>query len=234
MVRLRSLIPIALAVLEVIHPAWPDSSVGEAVQPVVAWWVLLHVGLLVGYVLLVVVLWGLARSVLARWMLLAFAACNTAYLALDGVGVGLLARSDPVTADRLWGAVPVTVLADLVGATWAAALLLIAIWLQPSNGRVVRVGSGVAWLALVASAVTTGAIFSLLSRGVALATGAWSVYQDGSRNLPVALLIFASVLRQHVGPEAAVGLIGVALALALTPARGSPTERSDPVAACQP
>src|SRR5438874_1711225 len=49
-------ISIALAVLELSHPTWTDGSVVEAVQAAGAWWVPLHVLLIVGYGGLVVIL----------------------------------------------------------------------------------------------------------------------------------------------------------------------------------
>ena len=43
---------------------------------------------------------------------------------------------------------------------------------------------------------------------------AWLAYRGGTADIGSALLVFAAVLRQHVGPEAALGLLCVAAALA--------------------
>ena len=233
--------PVGVAVLELLHPAWPDGFVGEVVQPIAGWWIVLHLCLLTGYLGLVVLLWRATHAVAARCVLVVFAVCNTVYLALDGIGVGLLARSDPSAADVLWARNSVAILANVTGGAWAAALLLIAVSVPPAVDRVVCVGSALTWLAFVASAIAVPTFVALpdltaglLSRLLAVGTGAWAVYQRGSRSLPTALLIFASVLRQHVGAEAAMGLICVAIALALLPTRAGATARSGPEAASRP
>ena len=64
----------------------------------------------------------------------------------------------------------------------------------------------------------------LVSRIAALGAGFWTVYQNAGSGIPIALLIFASVLRQHVGAEAALGLVFVAIAIA----RSSPAAASLP------
>ncbi|HEX8968963.1 MAG TPA: hypothetical protein VF937_13845, partial [Chloroflexota bacterium] len=64
---------------------------------------------------------------------------------------------------------------------------------------------------------------TLVGRVLALVGGVVHVYAVGTRGLAFALLLMAAVSRQHVGPEAAFGMLCLALAGA--------TERSDPVAA---
>src|SRR5712692_2233974 len=102
--RLRIVVPIALSVLELSHPSWSEGSVAQAVGAAGGWWLPLHLLLIVGYVALDRVLW--IPGVLVRAMLVAFLVCNTAYLAVDGVAVGLLAGSDQprptVCATALW------------------------------------------------------------------------------------------------------------------------------------
>jgi len=222
---LRSLVPLALALLELVHPAWNGGSVSDAVRAAGAWWIALHVALMIGYALLAVVLQGIARTRLARAMLLFFAICNTVYLAVDGIAIGVLAQSDPTLADTLWSATWVTLLADATGAAWAAALLLLALSLRPARDWLLGAGTALTWLAFVASAVPSiSGPAVILSRVAALGSGAWSVYQRGSADIPLALFIFAAVSRQHVGAEAALGLVFVAIA----------TGRSIPAAASQP
>jgi hypothetical protein len=224
-------VPIALAALELSHPAWADGSVAQAVSAAGEWWLPLHVLLIAGYGVLALVLWRRlsarvgpgARA--ARWLALVFGACNSSYLAVDGIVVGVLAQTDPNAADALWNSPAVAVLADTTGASWAAALLLAALTLLPSAAAA-GAGTVVTWLLFAASvAPLPGA--GLLSRVAALATGAWAVYQRGTIGIPFALLVFAAVLRQHVGPEAALGLVCIALAFALT-------TRSAPAASCPP
>jgi hypothetical protein len=69
----------------------------------------------------------------------------------------------------------------------------------------------VTWLSFVASTFVPAG--GPVSRVAALATGAWSVFAVGARRVPFALLVFAAVLRQHAGPEAALGLVCIAFAL---------------------
>ena len=189
-----------LAALELVHPASFDATS----EPV---WVPLHAALLVGYVALAAVLWPDTVSAAARLMLVVFGVCNTAYLAIDG----LLARPDPV-----WE----PVLANATGATWSAALLLLAVALRPAAP--VRIGAALTWIAFVAGAFV--APLAPLSFALAIASAAYLVYAEGAAALAAALLIVAAVLRQHVGPAAALGLLFVALALFAK-------ERSAPAAA---
>jgi hypothetical protein len=230
--RAATAIPIALAALELSHPAWADGSIAQAVNAAGGWWLPLHVLLIAGYGVLALVLWRrlsarvgpVARA--ARSLALVFGACNSAYLAIDGIGVGVLAQTDPNAANALWNSPLVAVLADATGASWAAALLLAALTLAPPAPRVEGVGAVLTWLLFTASAAPFPAA-ALLSRLAALATGAWAVYQRGTIGIPFALLAFAAVLRQHVGPEAALGLGCISLAFALT-------TRSAPAASCPP
>jgi hypothetical protein len=139
----------------------------------------------------------------------------------------VLAPTDPNAADTLWNSPLVTVLADASGATWAAALIVKGLALQGmARGRGDTAGALVTWLVSVASAAPLAGV-AALSRIAALATGARAVYQRGTSGMPFALLVFAAVLRQHVGAEAALGLVCVALALAIT-------TRSAPAAWCPP
>jgi hypothetical protein len=255
-------VPIALAALELSHAAWADGSVAQAVSAAGEWWLPLHVLLIAGYGVLALVLWRhVAERVgpverATRSLAAVFGACNSAYLALDGLVVGVLARTDPDAADALWNSPLVTLLADATGASWAAILLLTALTLAPAaraaDARVVQhppapgpygtfespappaarlemVGVALTWLLFAASAAPLGpaAGAAVLSRVAALATGAWVVYQRGAIGIPFALLAFAAVLRQHVGPEAALALVCIACAFALT-------RRSAPAASCPP
>jgi hypothetical protein len=220
-VRARTLtvvVPLVLASAELAHPTWADGSIGEAVEAAGDLWLALHAVLLLGYLLLVAILWRLAGSRAARVLLLVFAASNSLFLGIDGLLVGILSRSNPAAADGVWNAPALSLLADVTGAAWAAALLLLALSLSPGSGRLVRAGCLVTWLAFVASAIPVPGT-AVLGLAAALATGAWSVYQHGSDDFPLALLVFAAVQRQHVGPEAALGLVCVALALAVLAVR---------------
>jgi hypothetical protein len=105
----------------------------------------------------------------------------------------------------------VAALANLTGATWSAAVLSVAAALHPT-GRVAGVGLTATYLAFVASAPPL-ALPLVVSRLTALATGAWVAYSRGPSAAPFALLAFAAVLRQHVGPEAALGMLLVFVAL---------------------
>jgi len=217
-------VPLALAALELAHPTFPGAAPSQAVAAVGAWWLALHLALIVGYALLVSSLWS--RSRLARLALAVFVLCNTAFLAVDGLGVGLLASTDPGGADAFWNSPPVIALGDATGAAWAAALLLIAAQsTRPS--RLITLALSVAWLNLVASTVVPQA--RLVSFALATAIAAYRLYQAGATGLPFALLVFAALLRQHVGPEAAVGMLCIALArVDRLRARSSPEASSPP------
>ena len=79
-------VPLALGVLELTHPTWTDGSVSQAVVSAGAWWIPLHLLLLVGYVALALTLWPQTLgSTVCRVLLVAFAVCNTAFLVIDGL-----------------------------------------------------------------------------------------------------------------------------------------------------
>jgi hypothetical protein len=178
---------LVLALLELVHPASEGGSV----------WVPLHVALLVAYAALCTLLWLSTPSHLARAALVAFGLANTLFLAIDGL-LGL-------------SSTPVQLLADVVGALWCLALFALA---AQHGDRPTFALLVLAWLAFVASAAPLG-ITPLVSRALVLAAGAWLVYRSGTSAMPAALLVFAGVLRQHVGPEAALGMVCVAIAGAL-------------------
>ena len=199
--RLTVLVLVAVAALELTHPG-VDQASGD-------WWLAVHALLLLGYLAVVAIVWRLTSNAYVRAAVIAFAAANTVYLAIDGLAVGWLARTDTGAAEQLWNSPVMAVLADVTGALWAAALLLLA---DPPD-RIGRTGAVLTWLTFVASTLVAGA--ALVSRIVALATGGWSVYRRGAHALSLALLVFAAVLRQHVGPEAALGLVCMAIAVSL-------------------
>jgi hypothetical protein len=198
-------VPLTVAALELVHPAAFDPA-----NPI---WIPVHAALIIGYVTLLAVLWQATDASATRAMLGLFGACNTIYLAVDGLGAGL------TSVDPAW----IAALANATGATWAATLLLLAIARQP---QAVRFGATLTWIAFVASAFGIPAA-ALLSLVLAIATAAYAAYAEGVTALPAALLIVSAVLRQHVGPPAALGLLFVALALLVT-------GRSAPAAASQP
>ena len=144
--------PVALAVLEILHPTWTDGSVSDAVRTAGPGWVPLHVALLLGYLLLAAVLWMFAPSQLARVMLVVFGVCNSVYLGIDGIAVGVLTQN----ADALWSEPWVMLLADATGATWAASLLLLTERWRTSS--TVRVACLVVWLAFLATAAAEPAV----------------------------------------------------------------------------
>jgi len=189
---------ILLALLELVHPA----SAGDAASGV---WAPLHVALVIAYAALCTLLFLSTPSHLARAALVAFGLANTLFLAIDG----LLGLSSP----------PVLLLADVVGALWCIALFALA---APQADRLTLALLVLAWLAFVASATPLG-ITPLVSRALALAAGAWQVYRSGAPALPTALLLVAGVLRQHVGPEAALGMVFIAIACALPRGAGKHT-----------
>jgi hypothetical protein len=227
--HLGASVPVFVAALELSHPAWSDGAVTQAIASAGAWWIPLHVLLLLAYCVLVgAVLWPAASTGLIpgwwpRAMLAMFCIFNTAYLVLDGL---IVARADPATAEGIWNSPWVTGLANAVGASWAAALLVCALgWLSARAGRAVHIGLVLTWLAFIAGAALPAA--TLGGRIIALTTGVGLVYARGAMALPSALLVFAAVLRQHVGPEAALAMVFVAAAIALR-------ERSNPAAASPP
>lgn len=222
-------VPLALAALELAHPTWASGTAYQAVSPVVVWWVLLHVLLIVLFAGLA---WGLARLVTspaaapepfaraARLLLGAFAVSSTLYLATEGIGTGLLvvAATDPEPATAaLWNSPLTAALANLTGALWTLSLAGLALALYPSaRQRVPLVGIALTLAIFLAGALAPILPFPVpsgLSRVAAVLTGAVVVYQAGVLALPFALLVFAAVLPQHVGPEAVFGLVCIALAL---------------------
>jgi hypothetical protein len=222
----RAIVPLLVAGLELSHPSWSDGSVTQAIASAGVWWIPLHVLLALGYGLLVaVVLWpttstGSLPVWLSRTILVIFCVFNSVYLVVDGVVVAIV---DAATANATWNSPWVAAVANAVGATWAAALFTCAYAFLPAKpGRAVHIGMAVTWLAFVASAAFPPA--TLASRLIALATVAALVYTRGAPALPFGLLVFAAVLRQHVGPEAALAVLCIAAATALR-------ERSTPVVA---
>jgi hypothetical protein len=206
-------VSLAVAVLEVLHPAWTDGDVAEAVASAGSLWLPLHVGLLLGYALLVWCVWRLQHH--RRHFLLLFGVLNSLFLLVDGVLVGLLASTDPAAADALWSSPVVFLLANLTGATWSLALLVLAAHLAP--GRIDRWTGGLfgaTWLVFVASALPLP-VGPSFSRAAAVATAGWLAYRDGRPAVPAAVLVFGAVLRQHVGAEAALGLVCLAVAVGL-------------------
>jgi hypothetical protein len=216
-------VPLALAGLELSHPTW-SGGVSQGVDAAGGWWIPLHLLLVAAYGALVWLLW--TPAVVARALLGLFAVGNTAFLAIDGVAVGLLTRSDPAAADALWTSPMVDALANLTGAAWAAALLATAVQLYPAEAPpAVVVEAALTWAAFVASSSVP--LAGAISRVLAVATGALAVQATGPAAVPFALLIFAAVLRQHVGPEAALGMLCITIALAFR-------RRSTPGAASRP
>jgi hypothetical protein len=233
--RLLVLAAPSAAVLELLHPTWPDDAIFESIAPVLGWWLALHV-LLLG--LLPGVLWTLwlelprrrggAKS-LARVLLIIAAIANAAFIAIDGIGTGLLilyARAAALTV--LWNSPLLTGLADLAGGAFALALLATAaaLYREARTGLAV-VALIVTGLAFLASALPNLSAVLLISRIAALVAGAVVVYRGGGSRVPCALLMFAAVLPQHVGPPAALGILLIGVALLF---RG----RSSPVAGCLP
>jgi hypothetical protein len=225
----RVLVPIVLGGLELVHPSWADGSVAEAVAATHGTWVPLHVALIVGFAALAWTLDVPRRPV--RVLEGAFVVCNAAYLAIDGVAVGLLAQRNPGAADALWNSPGVTVLADLAGASWAATLLavaaarsgpvpavagarsgpVLAVAAKRSGpARVLGPALGLVWLLFVAGSVLP--YVAVIGRGLALIIAAAAVYTRGTPGLGFALLLLAAVSRQHVGAEAAFGMLCLALA----------------------
>ena len=152
-------------------------------------WIGVHVALLVGYALLCVALWTSAPNALARASVAVFGVLNAAFLAIEGLGVGA----------------PMLLLANVTGAAWSAALLT-----RVRESRVLTVLLAAAWVLFVAGAFGLPVI---VSRVAAIGVMAWLVYTGGRAAIGGALLAFAAVLRQHVGPEAALGLLCVAAAI---------------------
>jgi hypothetical protein len=218
-------VPLLVGALELVHPSWTDSSVAEGVAAAGAAWIPLHLLLIAGYGLLVLMLWSPVR--LPRVLLMLFLVANTAFLATDGLALGLLAQTDPAAADALWNAPAVTVLADVTGACWAAALLALA-WERSRRMRGTTLLLALVWLLVVGSAALPD---RTLLTVLVVAIGAYRVYVDGASALPFALFVIAATFRQHVGPEAALGMLCIAAAqtIALLRERSAPAASSPPV-----
>ena len=214
----RVIVPLALGALEVLHPGWSGTSVADGVAAAGGWWIPLHVALVAGYALLAWTLWPTAP--VARVLISVFTLSNTAYLAVDGLVVGVLATTNPAAADGLWNSSAVAALAALVGATWCAAVLSLAATRAPRSTLLIA-ALILAWMTFIAG--TVGSAATVASRLIALAIGASLVYAIGARAVGVGLLVFAAVMRQHVGPEAALGMLFIALAGALDLVRGRST-----------
>lgn len=164
----------------------------------------LHGLLLVGYVGLVWCFWP--QHWIARLLLAGFGVVNTAFLGLDGVVVGL----SGARADEIWNSPLAIGLANLTGATWCAALLALA----AARTRLSRMTSWLllaVWVMFVLGAVVP---YAALATGIALAGAAFRGYSVGA-GMPFVLLLLAAILRQHVGLEAALGMLCLALAAAL-------------------
>jgi hypothetical protein len=216
--------PIALGVLALLHPTWTGDSVATAARS--PDWIPIHVGLLVGYAALVGVLWpGGDRRRPAALALAIFALTNAVYLAVDGLWIGRLALSDPNLADALWTAPAVNVLANLTGATWCIALLVRATLEHDVRGDRLLLGGLVLTAGLLIASLALP-YAGLAARLAAVGTGGLALYRVGVFALPFALLVFASVLRQHVGPEAALGMLCVAVALGWPRVTVAPARRS--------
>jgi len=216
-------VPLALGVLQLTHPTWTDSSVSEAVIDAGAWWIPLHVLLIAGYVALALTLWP--SGLVARALLLAFVVCNTAFLAVDGLVVGGLALSNPSAADDVWNSPLTLALADFTGALWCGALLAIAAS-RVAAPRPTLLLVAVVWLTFVGSLVVPAMI---VVGSIALVVAVYRTYlgRGAPAGVTFGLLALAALARQHVGVEAALGMLWLALAagsvgLRARAARGRP------------
>jgi hypothetical protein len=225
-------VPLAVGVLQLTHPTWSDGSVADAVLAAGAWWIPLHVLLIAGYVALAVTLWP--PRAFGRALLVAFLVCNTAFLAVDGLVVGSLASSNPSAADDVWNS-PLTLgLADLTGALWCAALLAIATS-RVAAPRTTLLLAAVIWLTFVGSLVVPAMI---VVGSLALVVAVYRTYlgRGAPAGVTFGLLALAALARQHVGLEAALGMLWLALLAlgdALHPA-ASARGRSAPAASSPP
>jgi hypothetical protein len=225
-----------LGILELTHPTWNDGSVSQAVADSGGWWTPLHLMLIVGYLGLALTLWP--DTAVVRTLFVAFLVCNTVFLALDGVVVGSLAASNPAAADALWSSPFVTGLADVSGALWCAALLALAATRTTETASTLQMRSTIAllavvWMAFVASLLAPAAI---VFGSIALVIAVYRTFiglgpGDG---VYLGLLALAALSRQHVGPEAALGMLWLALAAMSDRRRRSATGRSAPAASCPP
>jgi hypothetical protein len=223
-------VPLVLGILQLTHPTWVDGEVAQAVADASTWWIPLHLLLIAGYVALALSLWPAHR--VSRALLVAFLICNTAFLALDGLVVGSLAPSNPSAADAVWNSPWTTALADLTGALWCAALLSLAVGRSPQH-QLIQL-TLLIWVAFVASLFTPAAI---LVSSLALVVAVYRTYLGrGPRaGVTFGLLALAALARQHVGVEAALGMLWIALAALSEALNGGPTTgRSGPAASSRP
>ena len=235
------LAPPCVAVLELLHPIWPDDAIFETVAPLVGWWLALHMLLLV---LFPMVLWTLwlelppmrgRLEVVARALLIVAAIANATFIAIDGIGTGFLivdARSNAAGLAAMWNGPLLVGLADLSGGAFALALLVTsaALYREARSGLALA-ALVTAGLAFLVSALPGASPAVPISRIAALVAGVAMVYRGGAGHMPFALLVFAAVLPQHVGPPAALGTLLVGAALFL---RASSRRRSNPAAGCLP
>lgn len=221
-----------LAVLALVHPTPGLIDPIATIAAAEALWLGVHVALALGFAGLA---WLLLRSAdcwpadmwrtALRIVLLAFGVLSTVYVGIDGVLVGALAVADAARAETVWSAPALVGVANLVGGLWAAGLTLLAWARLPASRQSVIVGATLlaTWLTFVASGLPNGvAVPPLLSRLVATASAAVIVFRGGTGDLSPALLTVAAVFRLHVGPDAAVGLVLVAAAEALSRGRSDP------------
>jgi hypothetical protein len=159
--------------------------------------------------------WRAAARVACRVALVVFFLANAMFLVVDGLVVGLRAATDPVGVDAIWESPTVILLANVAGAAWCLALLSLAAVRVPADlDRATAFLLALTWLVFLVSATQLQAA-QPLSRVAAIGTAAWLVFRGGAPALPCALLVLSAVLRQHVGPEAALGIVLVAAALVL-------------------
>jgi hypothetical protein len=207
-------VPLALGVLQLIHPTWTGGS-----------WIPLHALLLVGYIALALTLWP--KNFLTRVLLAAFVVCNTAFLLVDGIVVGSVAPSTPSAADSVWNSPIAIGLGDLTGALWCAALLAVGVTrvsgqqLRHAPPRWLIVLAFLIWAGFVASLVTPAAI---VVGSLALVFAVYRIYTRRGAHAGVifGLLALAALSRQHVGLEAALGMLWIALAALVDALRGRP------------
>jgi hypothetical protein len=133
----------------------------------------------------------------------------------------------------VWNSPWTTALADLTGALWCAALLSLAVGRSLSR-QLVQLALLI-WAAFVASLVTPAAI---VVGSLALVVAVYRTYLGlGARaGVTFGLFALAALARQHVGLEAALGMLWLALA-ALNDALsggGQATGRSGPAASSPP
>jgi hypothetical protein len=236
--------PLGLIPLELTHPGVGPSPF-QSVAPVAEWWITLHVLLLALFGLFSLAVYLLVageRGVVARCVALlvgVFSVANSAFVAIDGISVGLLAhygRALPVdqqlTVDAavqaLWVSPAVNALASIADTAWVLSLAGAAVVLCPL--RDLRwtwplLGVGIA-LRLVAVALTSVPnvdvpiadsidwllLFSMTC-GVLVAVLVVIRRRRLDRALILALLIIAAFLPQHGSLLGAAGVSSFLLAV---------------------